>query len=264
MTGSVESLLDMSGKVAVVTGAASGMGRATTIALAQAGADVVIGDIDVAGMTETAAEASRSGRRVIAVETDVTSREQVFRLVETASEEFGQLDIMANIAGILVLGKVVDLEESAMDRALDVNFKGVLFGCQAALQVMIPQGSGNIVNIASGVLDMAQGAPGSAPYSVSKAAVAMLTKVVAVEAAPHGIRVNTVSPGWVESAFTMGRLDSEEERAESRERARRMNPLRMTGTPEHVAHAILYLVSDAAAYVTGQTLHPNGGATMPW
>ena len=111
---------------------------------------------------------------------------------------------------------------------------------------------------------MAQGAPGSAPYSISKAAVAMLSKVVAVEAARHGIRVNTISPGWVESDFTVGRLDSEEERDESRERARRMNPLRMLGTPQHIAHTILYLVSDASEYVTGQTIHPNGGATMPW
>lgn len=264
MSAGIDGLFDLPGRVAVVTGAASGMGRATSIALAQAGADVVMGDIDADGMSETAAEAGATGRRIFAVPTDVTDREQVFALVATARRECGRLDVMANIAGILVMGKVADLDEADFDRAMAVNFKSVLYGCQAALGVMVPQGSGNIVNIASGVLDMAQGAPGSAPYSISKAAVAMLTKIVAVEAAPHGIRVNTISPGWVESAFTIGRVEGDEAREEARQRARRMNPMRMTGTPEHIAHTILYLVSDAAEYVTGQTIHPNGGATMPW
>lgn len=264
MASAIAELFDLSGKVAVVTGAASGMGRATTIMLAEAGADVVAGDINTDGLEETVAEAAQSGRRVIAVETDVTARDQVFRLVETGSRDLGRVDIMCNIAGILVMGRVAELDEATVDRALAVNFKSVLFGCQAALEAMTPQGSGNIVNIASGVLDMAQGAPGSAPYSVSKAAVAMLSKVVAVEAARYGIRVNTISPGWVESDFTMGRLETDEEREQSRDSARRMNPMRMLGAPEHVAHTVLYLVSDASEYVTGQTIHPNGGATMPW
>ena len=260
----VQQPWDFSGRAAVITGAASGIGRATAIMLAQAGADVVIGDTNEEGLEETARAIDSANGRGISVKTDVTDSAQVSKLVQTAVDEFGKLDFMGNIAGILVTGLVSELAEADLDRAFAVNMKGVFFGCQAALRVMMPRRSGAIVNIASGVLDMAQGAAGSAPYSMSKAAVAMLSRVAATEAAPFGIRVNTISPGWVESAFTQGHLQTEDERTANRERARGMSPLGLTGIPEHIAQTFLYLVSDAAAYMTGQTLRPNGGATMPW
>ena len=259
---------DLTGRVAVVAGAASGIGRATATALARAGADVAVADVDAAGLEETAALVATSGRRGLAVPTDVTSKADVDALVERAVAELGRLDVMANVAGIILDGPVLDTTEADLDRVVAVNLKGVLFGCQAALRVMVDQGSGSIVNMTSAVID--QPAPGLGSYAISKAGVAMLTRVAALEGGRHGVRVNAVAPGFVETPMTRRRATSgdgavDERRMEAiRARARSGSPLGLTGEPDDIANAVVYLASDAARFVTGQILRPNGGVTMPW
>jgi 3-oxoacyl-[acyl-carrier protein] reductase len=250
-------------RVAVVTGAGSGIGRATARLLAAAGADVVCADIDGAAAERTAAEFGG-----VAAEVDVARREQVLDLVEGTARRFGRLDILCNIAGIIRTGLVVDVPEEDLDAVWTVNFKGTFHACQAAARIMCAQGSGAIVNTASGAVDSAT--PEIMSYSVSKAAVVQLTRNLAAEVGRFGVRVNAVAPGLVRTAMTArhhllpdGSID-EAARAEAEKPLKRLSPLGMIGEPEDIAHAVHYLVSDAARFVTGQILRPNGGVAMPW
>jgi 3-oxoacyl-[acyl-carrier protein] reductase len=241
------------GRVAVITGGASGIGRATAVAFANAGATVVVADIDESGLAETVVMTDG-----VAVPTDVTSAASVDALVATAVERFGRIDVMANIAGIIATAPLVDLTEHELDRVLGVNLKGVVFGTQAAMRAMQPGGS--IVNMTSTAID--QASPTLGAYSMSKAAVAMLTKTAAVEGGKLGIRVNAVAPGFVLTPMT-GRGGPERTEA-MLEMMRKRSPIGATGEPDDIASAVLYLASDAARYVTGQVLRVNGGTSMPW
>jgi 3-oxoacyl-[acyl-carrier protein] reductase len=245
----------MEGKVAVVTGGASGIGRATAVQLAEAGAAVVVGDVDEAGLDATVALCSG---RALAVPTDVTSSASVDALVAAAIGRFRRLDVMANIAGIIALAPLAELTEDDLDRVMAVNLKGVLFGTQAALRNM--RDGGSIVNMTSTAID--QASPALAAYAMSKAAVAMLTKTAAVEGGKLGIRVNAVAPGFVLSPMT--ERGGPEQTAAMLEMMRKRSPIRATGVPEDIAAAVVYLASDAARYVTGQVLRVNGGTSMPW
>ncbi|MEY2568402.1 MAG: 3-oxoacyl-[acyl-carrier protein] reductase [Actinomycetota bacterium] len=243
----------MNGRVAVITGGASGIGRATAIAFANAGASVLVGDVDEAGLAETARITG-----AVAVPTDVTSALSVDGLVAAALEQHGRIDVMASIAGIIAMAPVVEITEEELDRVLAVNLKGVLFGTQAAMRTMGEGGC--IVNMSSTAID--QASPQLAAYSMSKAAVAMLTKTAAVEGGKLGIRVNAVAPGFVLSPIT-------ERGGPARTQAMlemmsKRSPIGATGVPEDIAAAVLYLASDAARYVTGQVLRVNGGTSMPW
>ena len=259
---------DLSGRVAVLTGAASGIGKATALVLSGAGATVVLGDIDGPGVEATVKEVDRRGGRAVGVEMDVTRRADVDALVARATGEFGRLDVMGNIAGVRSDGPVVDITDEEFERVLDINLRGVFYGCQAALRAMIPQGSGNIINISSGIVD--DPGPTMATYGMTKAAVASLTKAIASEGAAHGIRANALAPGIILSNFSRahfvddsGEVDPVRYEAYL-EWAATLSPMARVGTPAEVAWMILYLVSDAASFVTGQILRPNGGASMPW
>ena len=245
----------LDGRVAAVTGAAGGIGRATAVALAGAGARVAIADIDELGLKETAAMIPGS----LPVTTDVTKKAEVDRLVERTVSDLGRLDVMANIAGIIRGGPLLTIEEGELDRVLAVNLKGVFFGCQAALAVMTDQGSGSIVNMTSTALD--QPAAGLASYSISKAGVAMLTRVAAQEGGPKGVRVNAVAPGFVVTPMTTRPDPHQMESMLSAMRKR--SPLGAVGQAEDIANAVLYLASDASRFVTGQIIRPNGGVAMP-
>ena len=261
-------LFDLTGRVAVVTGAAGGIGRASAQLLAASGASVVCADVQGGLAEETAGLITAAGGTATAAEVDVSKRAEVERLVDGAVSTHGRLDVMCNIAGIMHDSTVLETDEADLDRVLAVNFKGVFFGCQAAGRVMVEQGSGSIVNTASTAIDM--GAPGIVCYSTAKAAVTQLTKTLATEIGPSGVRVNAVAPGYVVTPMTARRWTNPDG---SVDEARRdgllrmmggMAPLRRTGVPDDIAAAVLYLASDAASFVTGQILRPNGGATMPW
>ena len=259
---------DVSDRIAVLTGAASGIGRATALVLSGAGATVVLGDIDGPGVEATVKEIDRRGGKAVGVEMDVTRRADVEALVARATTDYGRIDVMGNIAGVRSDGPVVDITDGEFDRVLDINLRGVFYGCQAALRAMIPQGSGNIINISSGIVD--DPGPTMATYGMTKSAVAALTKAIAAEGAEHGIRANAIAPGVILSNFSRAHfVDDAGEVDPIRydaylEWAASMAPLARVGMPAEVAWMILYLVSDAASFVTGQILRPNGGTAMPW
>ena len=258
---------DLSGRVAVITGAASGIGAATAEVLAGAGATVVAADVAADGAETTAAKIRADGGTAIAVATDVTRRSEVDALVTSAVDEFGRLDIMCNIAGAMFPGLLEDLDDDIIDRAIALNLKGVLYGTQYAIKAM-KQGGGNIVNVSSTGIDFP--AEGIGLYALTKAAVAMLSMTAAVEAGPHGIRVNVIAPGSTVTPFATWRLHgpdgtiNQEAYAEFLERMRAMSPIGIVGEALDQAHLILYLVSDAAKFSTGNIFRVNGGQSMAW
>ncbi|MEU0404890.1 SDR family NAD(P)-dependent oxidoreductase [Streptomyces sp. NPDC006197] len=250
---------DLTGRTAFVTGAASGIGRATAALLARAGATVHCADRDEDGLKETAALIARQTgtAHTYTHPLDVTDRPALAAAVRAA----GPLHVMAAIAGIMHTSTVLDTRDEDLDRVLAVNFKGVLYACQEAARSMIASGvPGSIVTMASGAMDTAS--PGLLCYSVTKAAVVQLTKTLATEAGPHGIRVNAVAPGWIRTPMT----DRHEPAAQLQAEAAmvRHSPLGRVGETEDIAHAVLHLASDASAFTTGQILRPNGGVAMPW
>jgi len=263
-----QELFDLSDKVAVLTGVASGIGQATARVLADAGATIVGGDIDEAGAEATAKEIVGDGGRAVTQRVDVTRRADVDALVDRAQNDFGRVDIMGNIAGIPHNKMVAECSDEEFERILAINLKSVFYGCQAAIRHMIPQGSGNIIYISSGAIDTP--APTLACYGMTKAAVAMLTKTLATEVGRNGIRVNAIAPGMILTNFSRHNfVDADgnvvpEKLEQYHKRAGAMAPLGRAGEAEDVARTFLYLVSDAAAFVTGQIERPNGGVAMPW
>jgi 3-oxoacyl-[acyl-carrier protein] reductase len=259
---------DLTGRVALVTGAASGIGRASAELLGAAGAAVLCADLDHDGALATAAQIEALGATALARRVDVTVAGEVDALVAEAVSALGQLDVMANIAGIILQAPVVEFEDDAFDRIMAVNLKGVFHGCRAAARVMSAQCSGSIVNMASAAIDTPS--PGLAGYGMAKAAVVQLTRVLATEMGPLGVRVNAVAPGFVETAMTSRRFTATDGSVDETHRdavlnaVSRSTPLRTVGRPEDIAHAVLYLASDASRFVTGQIMRPNGGVAMPW
>lgn len=251
------SAYELTGRTALITGAASGIGRATAVLLAEAGAAVHCADRDDHGLEETVELITKAGGRATAHPLDVTDR----AAIKAAIAQAGPLDITAAIAGIMHSSSVLETSDEDLDRVLDINFKGVLRTCQEAARAMIAAGRpGSIITMASGAVDAAQ--PGLLCYSAAKAAVVQLTKTLATEAGPHGIRVNAVAPGWIRTPMTGRHSPEVQEQTEAM--MTRMSPLRRVGEPEDIAQAVLYLASDASSFMTGQILRPNGGVAMPW
>ena len=265
---SAQEMFDLSGKVAVLTGVGSGIGKASATTLAAAGATIVGGDIDEAGAQSTADEIKADGGTALVQRTDVTKRADVDALVDRAMSEHGRLDIMGNIAGVPHNKLVAECSDEDFERILAINLKSVFYGCQAAIKHMVPQGSGCIVNISSGAIDTP--APTLACYGMTKAAVAMLTKTLATEVGRSGIRVNAIAPGMILTNFSRHNfVDADgnvvpEKLEQYHKRAGAMAPLGRAGEAQDVANAFLYLVSDAASFITGQIERPNGGVSMPW
>lgn len=262
----IEEAFSLDGRVAVVTGGASGIGEAAAQVLAAAGAAVVVGDLDGDGAARTTASIAQDGGAAVAHRVDVRSRDAVDALVQRAVDEYGRVDVMANVAGVAAEGPVADITEDDFDRVVAINLKGTLWGCQAALARMAEQGSGSIINVSSASTDIA--APGYGLYAMTKAGLAQLTMSLTWEAGKHGVRVNTISPGATVTPFTARHAYGEDGAIDPArmdafvERMRGISPIGQVGEAMDQAFLILYLASDASRFCTGQTWRANGGQAV--
>jgi 3-oxoacyl-[acyl-carrier protein] reductase len=253
----------LDGKVAVVTGAGSGIGQKTAQIFAQAGADVILADLG--DCTDTLGKMPVPQRAFVR-RLDISDRNQVEALADCAVAEFGGLDIWFNAAGIGYQHALLDTDSARAQRVVDVNFMGCFWGVAAAARVMSAHGGGTIVNISSS--GGQHPAPGVSIYGMTKAAVISLTWSSAAELGPLGIRVNAIAPGWIDTpmASNMFRDEAGDILTARRDAVlgemTRRSPIGLTGLPSDIGYAALYLASDASRYVTGQILAVNGGAGM--
>ncbi len=247
--------MSLEGRVAIVTGAAQGIGRAIAEALAHAGADIAVADLDPQRSADAVAMVEKIGRKALNVKVNVADANDTKTMVEHVIKSLGKIDILVNNAGITRDALLLRMKEEDWNLVLQVNLNGTFNCTKAVLQPMTKQRYGRIVNIASIV--GAMGNVGQANYAASKAAVIGFTKTVAREYASRNVTVNAVAPGFIDTAMTQGLP------AEVKETLQKQIPLGRLGTPADVAAAVRFLVSDDAAYVTGQVLHVNGGMLMP-
>jgi glucose 1-dehydrogenase len=246
--------MKLAGKVAVVTGAARGIGRACVERFLQDGVKVVISDVDAEGLKKTVAELGHPDD-LRAVTADVRQRADIDRLVAAAAKEFGRLDIMVNNAGVARNQDILDISEKDFDDVIAINLKGAFFGLQAAAKQMIAQGGGGvIINMSS--VNALLAIPSLATYAISKGGMKQLTSVAAVALAPHGIRVVAVGPGTILTEMVKTAIFSSDD---ARRSVMSRTPAGRCGEPSEVASVVAFLASDDASYITGQTIYPDGG-----
>jgi len=250
----MEEELKLTGKVALITGAAQGIGKAVALLLARNGADIVVSDINLEKAEETAKEIESIGSKAIAIKVNVASLNEVEQMVEAVLEKLGKIDILVNNAGITRDKLILRMTEEDWDVVLDVNLKGTFNCTKAVVRHMAKQRSGKIVNIASVVGEM--GNAGQVNYSASKAGVIGLTKTIAREFAQRGINVNAIAPGFIVTPMTEVLPEKQ------KEELKRLIPMERLGKPEDVAEAVLFFVSEESNYITGQVLNVNGGIYM--
>jgi NAD(P)-dependent dehydrogenase (short-subunit alcohol dehydrogenase family) len=249
--------MQLDGKIAIVTGGGGGLGRAIALKLASRGAAIVLSDIDAGSAEQVAAEVRAANGRVHVVRTDVTRSGDIDQLIHSACETFGTVDILVNNAGFARLRpSVLDITEAEWDQTMSVNLKSVFLCTKAALKVMMPKGAGQIINLAS-LAGRSTSTVGSADYTASKAGVIGFTRHVAREVASHGIRVNAVCPGPIDTQMVRGPLnDSQIDGVAAR------IPMQRLGQPDDVAGAVAFLASDDSGYITGACIDVNGGLLM--
>ncbi len=249
----------LAGKVALVTGGASGIGRAAVLRFAREGAKVMIADRNVTALKETLAEALAITPDAASVQADVSKTPQVQAMVDAAVARFHRLDVLVNAAGVLVLAPpLAEIDERDWDLMMNTNLRGLFLCCKAAIPAMIKGGGGSIINISSmaGLAAYAR----SLPYAVSKAGVIHLTLGAASQYTSKGVRVNCIAPGTVDTPQARGSSQS----AKGLEEIAAAHPMGRVGSPDDIANAILYLASDESAYVSGSTVIVDGGGrTLP-
>jgi NAD(P)-dependent dehydrogenase (short-subunit alcohol dehydrogenase family) len=247
---------DLAGDVALVTGAARGLGRAISLALAHAGADIALGLRDVTTGGDLAREIEAMGRRVLPLQMDMTRLDQIFRAVDETAAHFGRLDLLVNNAGLAPENPAENVREEDFDLTLTVNLKGTFFASQAAGRVMIHQKRGCIVNMSSQAGFVAL--PTESVYCMTKAGIAHLTKCLAIEWGKYNIRVNAVAPTFIRTPGTESALANPAFRTDVIERIAAFHHI---GEPMDVAGAVVFLASPAASLITGHTLLIDGGWT---
>lgn len=245
--------LSLSGKTAVVTGASRGIGRAIALGFAQAGADVVVCSRTLPDLEKVAEEIRAQGQRSLAVAANIAMKGEVDSLVQKTVEHFGTIDILVNNAAINVMRSLMELREDGWEKVMNVGLKGYFLCSQAAAKVMIERERGSIINMASGAAAKANPALGA--YSISKAGVVMLTRVLAADLARHNIRVNAIGPSVVRTEFSRPLWDS----ADALKGIEATIPLGRIGETSDVVGVALFLASDLAGYITGQTIYIDGG-----
>jgi len=251
-----KELFNLEGRVAVVTGASGGIGKAIALALAAHGAEVLVAGRNPDKTRAAAAEVAAGGRRAAPFLLEITNRASAEDMAAAALREFGRIDILVNSAGMNIRKEILAITEADWDQVLTTNLKGVLYCCQAVGKHLVAQGHGKVVNISS--ISSFLGHPARGAYAASKGGLVQLTRVMATEWAPHKVNVNAISPAAVDTPFIDGlkkdrqRLDRELERI----------PLARIGTPADVAGAAVFLASRASDFITGQNLFIDGGRTV--
>jgi sorbose reductase len=253
---SIYDIFGVSGRKALVTGAGRGIGRVLAIALAEAGCDVALFGLHHETLQPVADEIRRLGRQCVLSEGDVSRKDDVDRAFRRVSDEFGRLDICVNNAGVSMQRPVEEVPEADWDQIMDTNMKGVFLCSQAAARLMIPRRSGSIINIGSISASVVNVPQKQAVYNASKAGALMLTRAMAVEWATQGIRVNAISPGYMKTEMTLSTMAPLFPAWEN------LTPMGRLGEPEELRGAMLFLASDASAYVTGHDLVVDGGYTV--
>jgi NAD(P)-dependent dehydrogenase (short-subunit alcohol dehydrogenase family) len=252
----IYSIYDIKGRKAVVTGAGRGIGKVLAIALAEAGCDVALLGLHRENLEEVADIIKKLSRKAIAIQGDVSKKDDVKKAFLTINKEFGRLDICVNNAGISIQKPVEEMPEDDWCRIIDINMKGVFLCSQEAAHIMIPQKSGSIINIGSISARTVNVPQPQAVYNTSKAGVIMLTQTMAVEWAPYGIRVNAISPGYMKTEMTLSAMSHLFPTWEA------LTPMKRLGAPEELRGALIFLASDASSYMTGHDLVIDGGYTI--
>ncbi|NQT25244.1 3-oxoacyl-[acyl-carrier-protein] reductase [candidate division KSB1 bacterium] len=246
--------MDLSGKIALVTGGARGIGQRIVLALAESGCHVIVSDIDFEGAKQTADVVQQKGVKSLALQADVSSADDVSAMIDKSIEMFGRIDILVNNAGITRDNLLIRMKEEDWDLVLRINLKGAFLCTKQVIRPMMKQRSGKVINIASVVGVM--GNAGQANYSASKAGMIGLTKSAAKEVAGKNIQINAIAPGFIQTEMT------DHLREDVKETYMASIPAKVFGTPQDVANAVLFLASPMADYITGQVVHVDGGLVM--
>lgn len=249
----------LAGKVAIVTGGGSGIGRATALLFAQEGARVVVADYAPEGGQETVRMIQQRGGEALFVESDVSNAEDMQRLVQTTVDTYGRIDILVNNAAVTIPASVVDATEEVWDKTMDIDLKGVFLLSKYAVPHMINGGGGSVINMASMCGLVAS--PNQAPYSAAKGGVVALTRQMAIDYARYNIRVNGIAPSEVRTPMFLGFINRAPDPEKKVQELVARIPMGRVAEPEEIARAALFLASDESSYITGVTLPVDGGLT---
>lgn len=251
--------MKLKGKVTIITGAGSGIGRATALLFAREGAKVVVADIVAEAGQETVAQIEADGGEAAFVRVDVSKAVEVEQMVRTAVDTYGGLDVLYNNAGLTIPATVTETSEAVWDKSIDVNLKGVMLGCKYAIPEMLKRGGGVIINTASMLGLVAS--PRQAPYCAAKGGVVLLTRQVAIDYAKDNIRVNCICPSEVNTPMQRKFIEESPDPEATRQRLLERIPLNRVAEPEEIAATALFLASDDSSYITGVALPVDGGLT---